>query len=132
MKPDKLIPVYTYEIENKLNANVNDFDKANNYLLEANYMTGILKAHMLNNYDKKIQKTTKELEPHIIDIKWSLKDEQTLNISLLVNKKLNNIELKELNENTIGQASDGLGEGFEQQDFADYLDKEEYDIEYNY
>jgi hypothetical protein len=65
-------------------------------------------------------------------VRWNLNsDGHTYYVEAICHRELNDDELKELAEWTSGQNSDGLGEGFEQQDFAwvddSYDDDDEYE-----
>jgi hypothetical protein len=56
-----------------------------------------------------------------MDIRWELKaDGETYEVIALSFSELNDTEISDLTEWVKGQHSDGLGEGFEQQDFADH------------
>ena len=72
------------------------------------------------SYDNEKGKTTNAPED-IELIKWELADNGYDGmITLTTTRELNEKELKYISEWVSGQNSDGLGEGFEQQDFADY------------
>lgn len=81
--------------------------------------------------DNRIQESTRN---KIVNIRWNLSDDQSGYIQLETTDSLSELELKSISEWVSGQNSDGLGEGFEQQSFANYQD-EEYDYdedEYGY
>lgn len=65
-------------------------------------------------------------------IRWNLNsDGNSYYVEAICHRELDDAELKQLADWTSGQNSDGLGEGFEQQDFAwdrgDSYDDDEYD-----
>ena len=62
----------------------------------------------------------KSLTGVISSIKWNLTDIDSGNITFKANRELTNEELDWVSNWVSGQNSDGLGEGFEQQDFANY------------
>lgn len=69
----------------------------------------------------------------IIDWRWYLKDDTSGYFLYQTYRNLSDVEIENLGDATLGQASDGLGEGFEQQNFAHYEIKHNegsYDDEY--
>lgn len=90
---------------------VNDFDAAYMYLTEEN-MTEYLH----------------EAEPDtqgVVElIEWVLEDEESGYIIVDATRELTDDESKRISEWIRGQCSDGLGEGFEQQDFSGPTDEE--------
>lgn len=102
--------MYIYRTYFKLEAPVSDISEAQDYLSEDD-MTRYLKG----NYP--------ELDDYIISIKWVLRDEDSGYIELETNRAFTDDELSKISEWVSGQNSDGLGEGFEQQDFACYRDE---------
>lgn len=56
-------------------------------------------------------------------IEWRLKDESSGFVELSTNKALSSTELKYISKFASGQVSDGLGPGFEDQDFANYVEE---------
>lgn len=110
--------MYIYRTYFKLEAPVLDISEAQDYL-SMDDMTEILKGH----YPK--------LADYIINIKWILKDEDSGYIELETSREFTDSELSEMSDWVSGQNSDGLGEGFEQQDFACYRD-ENHDYEDDY
>lgn len=105
---------YTYETEFNLAAPVNDINAAQEYLLEddmTKYLTqGIKREASRDKVD--------DFSDVIISIKWLLYDAQSGVIRLQSSRPLNQNELDFVSDWISGQNSDGLGEGFEQQDFA--------------
>ena len=103
---------YTWSIEFELTGNVNDFDLAKEYLLEdtmLNYYSGIAKKYMRS-------------------IDWVLQTPHSGKVFIrgqlsYMSERLAEQLLSFINE----QNSDGLGEGFEQQEFAEIdLGNDEY------
>lgn len=107
---------YLYDTNFKLNAEVNDFDEASNYLTEDD-MTVYLKD------DNDIPISVREA---VVHIEWELLGNDYGKIHLTTTRKLDEKELEYISDYVKGQNSDGLGEGFEQQDFADHYDEDAY------
>lgn len=105
--------MYIYRTYFKLTACVNDLSAAQEYLTEDD-MTVYLKDD--DRISEKVRNAVEKIE-------WVLKDEDSGYIELTTNEALSATELKEVSEYVSGQNSDGLGEGFEQQDFAYYEDE---------
>lgn len=111
---------FTYRTRFTLEAPVNDYDAAYEYLTEDD-MTVYLKDSCGN------QERLATIDPEdIISIRWELQDEQSGYIELKSYREFTPEELKGLGDWIRGQCSDGLGEGFEQQDFADYFEEDDY------
>lgn len=89
---------------------VNDYDEAKNYLED----------------DDMTQYLPDDLKKAIIKIDWNLVDEQSGNITVLSKQELSEEELDRVSDYIRGQNSDGLGEGFEQQSFANYNVNDDY------
>lgn len=105
---------YTYETEFNLSVPVNDIDAAQEYLIKydmTKYLTQRIKREA--NKDK-----IDNFSDAIVSIKWLLYDEQSGVIRLQSSRLLNQDELDFVSSWILGQNSDGLGEGFEQQEFA--------------
>lgn len=105
---------YTYETEFNLSVPVNDIDAAQEYLIKydmTKYLTQRIKREA--NRDK-----IDNFSDAIVSIKWLLYDEQSGVIRLQSSRLLNQDELDFVSSWILGQNSDGLGEGFEQQEFA--------------
>ena len=102
--------MYIYRTYFKLVAPVIALEDARSYLSEDN----------MSVYLKEDSRLPKTLNGVIISIDWILRDEQSGYIELKTNKELNAKELEFISNWVSGQNSDGLGEGFEQQDFACY------------
>lgn len=105
--------MYIYRTYFKLTACVNDFDEAAKYLKEDNMV----------QYIKGDITVPEDVQTSIISIDWILKELDSGYIELKTNKALSAKELESISEWVSGQCSDGLGEGFEQQDFANYQDE---------
>jgi len=114
----------TYGTSFTLTNPVNDYNAALDYL-QADDMTRYLNNDL--NY-----LGLSHLEGKIKEIKWVLEDEQTGYIVLYTTEPLVQEDLDKISEWISGQCSDGLGEGFEQQDFASGEDFEEYEDEDGY
>lgn len=69
------------------------------------------------------------LEEVVHHIEWDLLDEGTWQVTVITHRALTDEESTALSEWISGQNSDGLGEGFEQQPFAEH--DNEYDDEYD-
>lgn len=104
--------IYTYCTDFTLTNPVNDFEAAQAYLTDDD----------MTKYWKRKHEQSK-----VIKIQWDLTDEQTGHIVVITNDELTSNEANELSNWIRGQNSDGLGEGFEQQDFAwiSYDDEED-------
>ena len=102
--------ITVFELKNP----VIDFDEAANYLVEDN---------MLQYFDHPLAKD-------IESIVWKLETEDSGIIELITKRKFDEDELLEVSDYVSGQNSDGLGEGFEQQDFAYYpIDEDDEDCD---
>ena len=114
-------------------APVCDYDAAEAYLTEddmTRYLKWDLEQHPLGYYEKV---SCEPISPDDMeDIEWCLETHNSGVIRLKTNKKLAKEQLLIISEWVKGQCSDGLGEGFEQQDFACYLDGELNDDEEYY
>lgn len=120
---------YNYETEFNLSVPVNDINAAQEYLIEddmTKYLTQSIKREA--NRDK-----IDNFSDAIVSIKWLLYDEQSGVIRLQSSRLLNQDELDFVSSWILGQNSDGLGEGFEQQEFAwmPYDDDDDDDDYYN-
>ena len=105
--------MFTYRTYFNLTNAVNDFEEARQYLIADN-MTTYLKS------DSRIPENVRSA---VDDIVWILKDIASGYIELTANRSLSTQELESISKFVSGQNSDGLGEGFEQQDFACYEDE---------
>lgn len=105
--------MFTYRTYFNLTNAVNDFEEARKYLTEDN-MTTYLKG------DSRIPEDVRSAVDNIV---WILKDIASGYIELTANRSLSTQELESISKFVSGQNSDGLGEGFEQQDFAFYEDE---------
>lgn len=61
-----------------------------------------------------------EAKPGVHSVTWDLEDEQRWEVTLVADHELPEEQLKLLSEWISGQNSDGIGEGFEQQPFAEH------------
>ena len=103
--------MYKYQTTFYLLADVLDLDEAQAYLEEDN---------MLYYFDNE------EIKRKLKSIKWHLVDCGSGYIEVIANEELSENELEEISEYIKGQNSDGIGESFEQQWFANY-DANKYD-----
>ena len=105
--------MYLYRTYFNLTNCVNDVSAARDYLTDDD-MTVYLKN------ETRIPENVREA---VVKIEWRLNDEWSGYIDLTTNCQLSAAELKPISEFVSGQNSDGLGEGFSQQDFAWYEDE---------
>lgn len=103
--------MYIYRTYFKLLAPVLDIKEAQDFL-QADDMTEYLKRDTY--HCKNVNKDS------LVSIKWILRDEDSGYIELITNTDLSQDDLDCISEWVSGQNSDGLGESFEQQDFACY------------
>ena len=113
--------VANFNLTNEINAEL--FDDAVSYLQE----------------DDMTQYVPENLKAKIVSVEWVLEELDKGKIVIWAKELLSEEEENELSEWIAGQCSDGLGEGFEQQPFAEiggynyYDEYEEYeDDEYYY
>lgn len=103
--------MFDYFTNFNLNECVNNLTDAQYYLTE-NDMTVYLKDDIKDEiFRNKIE-----------HIEWNLRTENSGIIKVITNDKLTDKESEFISEWISGQNSDGLGEGFEQQPFAYYID----------
>jgi len=119
----KKITDSTYGTSFTLTNPVNDYNSASDYL-QADDMT----QYLINDLD---YLDLSHLEGKIKEIKWVLEDELNGYIILYTTEPLAQEDLDKISEWISGQCSDGLGEGFEQQPFAEVqsYDGDEYDTD---
>ena len=119
-----------YRTDFKLSAPVNDINEARNYLQEAD-MTSCLIADIDYVQDEGNSCRRKGFigldSSLILSLKWELTDERHGYVELETKKSLSEKQLESVSDFVSGQNSDGLGEGFEQQEFAECFDEEGYD-----
>lgn len=97
--------MYKYQTRFNLLAAVLDIDAAQAYLSEAD---------MLEYFDNEA------IKRKLKSIDWILEDDVSGYIEVIANEELSDDELEEIADYIKGQNSDGLGEGFSSQDFANY------------
>lgn len=102
----------------KLTNYVIDFEEARKYLIEDN-----MKQYLQND-----SRCSTDTYSKILSIEWILKDKNSGYIELKTTEELSTEELDKLSDWVRGQNSDGIGESFEQQDFACYV-SEDFDTE---
>jgi len=111
---------YIYRTHFKLNNPVLDVLDAQYYLGSSN-MTRYLRT----DYEYE------DLKDDIISIEWYLEDKDSGYIELRTIRKFTEGELERISNWVSGQNSDGLGEGFEQQDFASYIMRDGKLLDFN-
>ena len=102
--------MYIYKTYFKLRYEVNDLKAAQEYLAEDDMTTYLIE-------DGRIAREVRDV---VVSIRWILTDEQSGAIVLTTKTELSAEQLLTISDWVSGQNSDGLGEGFEQQDFANY------------
>ena len=107
---------YLYDTTFKLSAEVNDFDEACKYLTEDD----------ITVYLKEDDRIPANVRDAVIHIEWELIDNDCGKIHLTTSRKMAEDELAYISEYVRGQNSDGLGEGFEQQEFADVYNEDAF------
>ena len=117
---------YIYETEFNLTNPVNDFREARAYLSEddmTKYLVDDLKGY----------RNRTGIDADCIEkIEWDLLTEDEGIIRLITTAELTKEQLAEISDWVSGQNSDGLGEGFEQQEFAETCEEDEYgDIDWD-
>lgn len=105
--------MYIYRTYFKLTACVKDLSDAQAYLT----------ADDMTKYLKDDNRIAEDIRNAVEKIEWRLKDESSGYVELLTNKALSSTELKYISKFASGQVSDGLGPGFEDQGFANYVDE---------
>lgn len=100
----------------KLKSAVNDFGAAKKYLADAD-MTKYL-IDDLRDYEN-----MPELADKIVHIEWNLEEDWYGTINLETTEDISKQDLAVILEWVKGQNSDGLGEGFEQRNFARFYDE---------
>lgn len=109
---------YLYGSPFYLEADVTDINKAQAYLDDDfDLMLDLFNDDISGDY--RSHQDTSDDRP-LINWRWYLSDESSGYFIYETNRELTKEELENLGEGTTGQASDGLGEGFEQQPWACY------------
>lgn len=111
--------MYLYHMPFRLTRPVNDIEKASAYLTADQMIDYLLD-------DSEVLKSARD---RVFQIEWQLSTATTGNVVLVSKKPLTNVELGSIAGWVMSQNSDGLGEGFEQQPFACYLNDEEYEAD---
>lgn len=110
--------IYTYKTNFNLTADVTDIMKAQDYLAEDEMVV----------YLREDDRVTEHARDAALDIRWELTDFDAGEIILETDDELSEEDLESVSKWISGQNSDGIGEGFEQQDFANYEEDTGYDI----
>ena len=109
--------MYLYRTYFNLTNEVIDFEDARMYLISDD----------MSVYLKDDDRIAADVREAVVAIKWLLSDESSGHIDLTTTKALSENELNSISDWVCGQNSDGLGEGFEQQDFASYEVLDDYE-----
>lgn len=111
---------YTYTTKFTLTDPVLDLESANDYLTEDD---------MVDYFDEYYEiGVNEDLVKKVISINWELQTRDSGKITVKTNALLTYKERKAVSEWIKQQNSDGLGEGFESQDFANYdVNRHDYD-----
>lgn len=109
---------HTYRAAGSLTEPVSDIRAANEYL----------KRDDMTEYVKYSDLPHPEVVHHI---EWSLVTEGHWEVTVITDRALTDEESEKLSEWISGQNSDGLGEGFEQQAFAEHGSDNEYSDDYD-
>lgn len=105
--------MYTYRTKFNLINPVCDFEAAYEYLNEDDMSTYLKSDSRIDSY----------VQDSVESITWILVTEDSGYIELQTTNKLSSEQLKSISDWVAGQNSDGLGESFEQRDFASYEDE---------
>lgn len=97
-----------YQMTGKLVDSVNSLSLANDYLQD----------------DDMTKYVPESLEGIVLDVEWSLTDDISWQVRVVASRDLDPKETAELEDWISGQNSDGLGEGFEQQPFAEKFERD--------
>ena len=101
--------MYKYSTDFNLFCRVNDQEAAQDYL---------------DDFCDEALSEIKNNLPHIESIEWILDDSESGHIDVITTQELSEDDLSYLSRWVNEQHSDGIGEGFEQQDFAIGLEDE--------
>ena len=123
---------YVYRTEFNLVYPVNDLDAACKFLEESNYC---LLRILIEDISRKIGE---DVSKKLVSITWHLKHEDSGYIELISTEELDEQVLEAVSLWISAQCADGVGETFEQKDFANYntlgdswmFDDEEEEMEY--
>lgn len=102
---------YLYKTDFNLTDVVRDFEEARKYLVSDNMTPFLLEDNRSNGCEDKI-----------LHIEWLLTDINKGHVDLVTSEPLTEEQLLKVSNFISGQNSDGLGEGFEQQEFASSFD----------
>jgi len=108
--------IHTYTTQGRLMNLVNDIGAARTYLLE-------------HGQDMAQHIYPEQAKPGVHSVTWDLLNDQSWKVTVIVEGELSAEQSALLSEWISGQNSDGLGEGFEQQPFAEEDDEDdEYSV----
>lgn len=108
---------FHYKTDFNLTNPVTDLEAAREYLRDHDA------TFYFKNDDYGIDKQTRD---DVFEVSWELENESSGYIIVKAWRELYDDELADISSWIAGQCSDGIGEGFEQQDFASYTDDEYY------
>ena len=114
---------YFYQTDFSLVRPVNDFDKAYDYLKDDD-MAHYLKSSI--DYEKDKCEDFGLYSDDILSVEWELEDADSGVINVVTRNELSPQASEYISDWIHGQCSDGLGEGFEQQPFAEFYDEDEW------
>ena len=109
---------YLYGCPFYLEAGVDDIDEAQDYLDDDHDLMLDLFNEDINGEYRSHRNVSNDSP--LINWRWYLKDNSSGYFIYETSRELTKEELENLGEGTTGQAADGLGEGFEQQEWASY------------
>jgi len=116
-------PIFKYYTKFNLESPVNDFEAAQSYLTEDDMTQYLLD-------DDRIPQSGRD---KVKSVTWDLKDNDSGTIWVITTAELTEEESAAISDWISGQNSDGLGEGFEQQSFAEnYYNPETGDGPFTY
>lgn len=109
----------TYKARGKLDHPVSDLNEARVFLRE----------HGQNMHEYIYPD---EAKPGVHSVTWDLLDEESWEVTLIADYELEQQQINDLSDWILGQNSDGLGESFEQQPFAEHEQYNDEDEEPEY
>lgn len=125
---------YTYKTDFSLTSSVNDFAAAKEYLTDED-MAKYLRCDVADKESLYFQNTLSSLKDFapedIVSLKWVLTDVNCGYIELKTTRPLDDAQKQQISNWIHGQCSDGLGEGFEQQEFAESYNEQAYKSDLN-
>ncbi len=116
--------MYKYRLEFELSEPLRDesFYEAQDYLHDED-----VTKYFVCEYRSPEQQALKDILAHV---EWDLDNLSEGHVDIITSSPLSDKQIAMIYDEICGQNSDGLGEGFEQQDFACWTETEERDIEW--